>query len=705
VINSQTARPESTDALRRRAEEQAPPLEPPPENLARLSPVETQRMLHDLRVHQFELEMQNEELRRAQTELDAARARYFDLYDLAPVGYCTLTEKGRIEEANLTAAAMLGVSRLALVGQLLSGFVLDEDQDVYYRHRRRLFATTETQVCRVRLLRPHNVPVWVRLEATVTEDEEQAAPVCRVVLSDISENKQAEAALAESELQYRTLADSGQSLIWTAGQDKQCEYFNQPWLDFTGRTLEQERGEGWVKGVHPEDLEHCLHTYVSAFDNRKKFSLEYRLLHVGGDYRWIQNDGAPRFNRQGDFLGYIGHCLEITERKQSEKKQKKLQEQLHQAQKMESVGRLAGGVAHDFNNMLSIVLGYVEMAQEQLEPNHPIATNLKQIRKAAERSAELTGQLLAFARKQIVAPKVIDLNSVIEGLLRMLRRLIDEDIDLVWTPKDDLWAVNMDPSQLDQILVNLCVNARDAIVGVGTVTIETRNAAFNSEYCACRSGFTPGEYVSLVVSDNGCGMNKETLAKLFEPFFTTKEPGKGTGLGLATVYGVVKQNNGFIKIYSEPGQGTAFEIYLPRHPDAEKLFRQEDQEAPRGGDETILLVEDEQAILEMTSTMLRRQGYTVLVAATPSEALALAETHGGDIHLLLTDVIMPEMNGRELSRRLRAQRPNLKRLFMSGYTANVIAHHGVLDAGVNFIQKPFAIKELATKVREVLQEN
>ena len=298
---------------------------------------------------------------------------------------------------------------------------------------------------------------------------------------------------------------------------------------------------------------------------------------------------------------------------------------------------------------------------------------------------------------------MLDLNETVEGMLKMLRRLIGEDIDLSWLPGKDLWPVKMDPSQIDQILANLCVNARDAISGVGKMTIETGNRIFDEDYCAAHPGFVPGEYVMLAVSDNGCGMDKETQLHIFEPFFTTKEMGKGTGLGLATVYGIVKQNNGFINVYSEPGQGTTFSIYLPRHIGKAEQTQKEDPSEPAAhGSETILLVEDEPTVLEMTRMMLEKLGYTVLAAATPGEAIRLAEAHTGEIHLLMTDVVMPEMNGRDLVRNLLTRYPNLKSLFMSGYTADVIAHHGVLDPGVNFIQKPFSIKNLAAKVREVL---
>ena len=343
------------------------------------------------------------------------------------------------------------------------------------------------------------------------------------------------------------------------------------------------------------------------------------------------------------------------------------------------------------------------MALAQTDPAQPLYAGLTEIRSAAERSADLTRQLLAFARKQTIAPRVLDLNETVEGMLKMLRRLIGEDIDLAWLPGAAVSPLRVDPSQIDQILANLCVNARDAIEGVGKVTIETGNAAFDEAYCEEHIESVPGEYVLLAVSDDGCGMDKEMLGSIFEPFFTTKNTDKGTGLGLATVYGIVKQNNGFINVYSEPGQGTTFKIYLPRHAARTTQLQEKDTTEPgRSGHETILLVEDEAALLKMTTMMLEQQGYTVLAASTPGEAIRLARESTTPIHLILTDVVMPEMNGRDLAKNLLIYNPNLKRLFMSGYTANVIAHHGVLDEGVHFIEKPFAIQDLATKVREVL---
>ncbi|MGO9415961.1 MAG: ATP-binding protein, partial [Syntrophobacteraceae bacterium] len=418
---------------------------------------------------------------------------------------------------------------------------------------------------------------------------------------------------------------------------------------------------------------------------------------------WVSWTNKPVFGENGRIKEILCIGNDITERKRGEEERKKLEEQLFQAQKMESVGRLAGGVAHDFNNMLGVIIGRAEIALQQDVSNDKLQHNLKEILKAAQRSADLTKQLLAFARKQTAVRKILDLNSTISSMLNMLRRLIGEDIDLSWQPGLNLWKVKIDPSQVDQILANLAVNARDAVSGVGAVTIKAENVVIDDSNSIETPEFIPGEYVLLSMSDTGTGMSEEVREKIFEPFFTTKELGKGTGLGLSTVYGVVKQNDGFIYVASEPGKGTTFKIYLPRFEGQTAQAPSEEVTAKRPtGTETILLVEDDEAILDLGKLILEELGYKVLAAHTPVYALHLVEEHPGDIHLLITDVVMPEMNGRELAELLRAVRPNLKCLFMSGYTADAIAHRGILEEGLNFIHKPFGSDELAARVRQVL---
>ncbi|MBI5558317.1 MAG: response regulator [Deltaproteobacteria bacterium] len=408
-----------------------------------------------------------------------------------------------------------------------------------------------------------------------------------------------------------------------------------------------------------------------------------------------------------DAAGTITHFIAV---KEDITAQKSLEEQFHQAQKMEFIGRLAGGVAHDFNNMLMVISGHTELVMEQTGQDSPVYRDLQEIKRAAKRSEGLTRQLLAFARKQTINPVMLNLNDTLTGMLKMLQRLIGEDIELSWLPGRELWSVKIDPSQIDQLLANLAVNARDAIAGNGKVTIETGNTVLNEQlddlHCAGQQECVAGQYIMLAVSDTGCGMTREVLDHIFEPFFTTKEKGKGTGLGLATVYGIVKQNNGFITVCSEPGQGTRFRIYLPRY-DAQAMDVQPEimTETPPRGTETVLIVEDEKAILDLGRRILERLGYRVLTADTPEEAIRMAKEYAGPIHLLITDVVMPQMNGKELAERLKTIIPGLKCLYMSGYTANVIARHGILDKGVIFLQKPFSAKETAIKVRQALEQN
>ena len=428
-----------------------------------------------------------------------------------------------------------------------------------------------------------------------------------------------------------------------------------------------------------------------------------------GEISMVRKDNEHRCWRisavtlgKGRFLGFVE---DITDQKQRAAEHESLQAQLLQMQKLDSVGRLAGGVAHDFNNLLMGIMGYTELCRDIVTDNPPALEMLDAVLKEVKRSANLTRQLLAFARKQIVAPKVINLNDAVPNMLTMLRRLIGEDIDVVWFPAADVSPIKIDPGQIDQILANLCVNARDAINGTGHITIETAHASIADDYCKQHAETLPGNYAVLAVSDDGCGMDQETLSHIFEPFYTKKNVGEGTGLGLATVYGIVKQNNGFINVYSEPGKGTTFRVYLPVSPDALETLPAPDPGTENiGGAETILLVEDEHAIREPTRHFLERLGYTVLSAESPEAALRLVAEQTKPIDLLVTDVVMPGMNGRELSDRLRAEHAALRCLYLSGYTANVIAHRGVLEENVHFLSKPCSLKELAHTIRKILDQ-
>ncbi len=514
------------------------------------------------------------------------------------------------------------------------------------------------------------------------------------VVRDISERKRTEEHVRKLS---QAIEQSPVSIVITdtAGD---IEFINIHFAESTGYTLAEVLGRNSriLKSgeTSVEEYRQLWKTISSGgvwrgeFHNRKK----------NGELFWEQATIAPLRDADSKITHYVAFKEDIT-------KHKALEERFYQAQKIESIGRLAGGVAHDFNNMLGVIIGHAEMALSMLDSDHPLSAALKEIQKAANRSADLTRQLLAFARKQTIAPKIFDLNFTVAGMLKMLRRLIGEDISLAWLPAAEELSVKMDPSQLDQVLANLCVNARDAITGVGKITIETHPANFADDYCADHPGCTPGDYALLAVSDTGCGMDQGTLNRIFEPFFTTKELGKGTGLGLATVYGIVKQNNGFIYVYSEIDQGTTYKIYLPRFTDSLEKPEEDNFILPRArGEETVLLVEDEESYLDIVRKMLESLGYQVLAVDKPSKAIQTAEEHSGKIRLLMTDVILPEMNGWELAKALKSLSPKIGLLFMSGYTSDAIANHGILDAGVNYIQKPFSLSDLATKVREVLEE-
>jgi len=512
---------------------------------------------------------------------------------------------------------------------------------------------------------------------------------------DITALKEAE---AERERLLTAIEQVGE-IIFVTDSDGTIQYANPALAAVTGYSRAEVIGNNprmFKSGRHDDAFYRAMYATITSGRTWHGRMVNKR---KNGSLYTEETTISPVLDESGTIVNYVAVNRDITE-------SLKMEAQLLQAQKMESVGRLAGGVAHDYNNMLSVIAGYSELALEQLAIDDPLAEYLGEIRSAAIRSTEITRQLLAFARKQTIAPIVLDLNETVEPMLKMLRRLIGEDIDLAWHPSTGLWPVEMDPSQVDQILANLCVNARDAIDGVGRVTIETGNITFDAAYCADHPGFLPGEYVLLAVSDDGCGMDRATMEKIFEPFFTTKDLGQGTGLGLATVYGIVKQNRGFINVYSEPEKGTTFKIYLARQAESiPKDAREKSHAIPLGQGEVVLVVEDEASILKLARKTLEQLGYTVLIAHGPRQALHLVEEAPeapAGIHLLITDVVMPEMNGKELSSRLREIYPGLKTLFMSGYTANVIAHRGVLDEGVQFMPKPFSKETMAIKVRAAL---
>ena len=537
---------------------------------------------------------------------------------------------------------------------------------------------------------------------------DESGKVIKIVgcISDITERKLAEETLRASEERFRrTFQHSGSGIVFVSlnfrflqVNNGFCKMLGYAESDLLGKTVHDV--------IHSEDRSVSTELERRLLSGETEtFQIEKRFLHKDGTVIWGLASYTLIRDSRNKPLHFVSQIQDLSERHRAEEEKKALELQFIQAQKMESVGQLAGGMAHDFNNMLSIIIVNADLAMKQVDSASPLYRDLEAIATAGRRSADLTRQLLAFARKQIVIPKVLDLNDTIAGMLKMLRRLIGEGIDLKWNPGIDLWNVKMDPSQIDQILVNLAINSRDAIPGVGKILIETANVVLDDAFCERHVGSAPGEYALLTINDNGIGMSAEVMEHIFEPFFTTKELGKGTGLGLATVYGVVKQNRGCIDFESMPDKGTTFKIYLP-HIDAKTDQTQKPMTTAkaRGGKETILLVEDSEPILTMLKRMLERLGYRVLPALTPEHAVDLAEKHGSDIHLLISDVVMPGMNGRELAEKILTMQPGMKCLYMSGYAADVIAVRGTLDEGIYFIHKPFNADEIALTVRNVLDQ-
>lgn len=618
-------------------------------------------------------------------------------------GFWLTDMDGGLLEVNDAYCRMSGYAEAELLGMRIDDLEASASKDGVVAHLRTIRERGED-----RFETRHRRKDGTIFEVEVTAQYQQADGGRMIAfLRDITDQKQAREALRQNEAFTKAVLDNLPVGIAVNSVDPKVDfvYMNDNFPRFYRTTRE--------KLVESDSFWGAVYE-----DPRFRAEVRSRVLEdcADGDPHRMHWENIP-ISRRGETVAFISAqnipvpekrlmismVWDVTAAKRDEEAKEKLQAQLAQAQKIESVGRLAGGVAHDFNNMLGVILGVAELAMEKIDPGTPLYDDLLQIQAAGRSSAELTRQLLTFARKQTVSPRALDLNQAVEGMLKMLQRLIGEDIDLDWNPQSGLWSVKMDPAQLDQLLANLCVNARDAIADVGKITIETANSTFDEAYCADHPGFIPGDYVLLAVSDDGCGMDSAILDKIFEPFFTTKELGKGTGLGLATVYGIVKQNHGFINVYSEPDRGTTFKVYLSRHlGPAEHFQRAEAAEPTMRGQETVILVEDEPALLKLTKRMLERLGYQVLAASGPAEAIRIAAEHPGKIDLLMTDVVMPEMNGRDLALRLLSSKAGLKCLFMSGYTSNVIAHHGVLDKNVHFLPKPFSLKDLSEKIREVL---
>ncbi|HUR33265.1 MAG TPA: PAS domain-containing protein [Vicinamibacterales bacterium] len=636
---------------------------------------------------------------RASEALRESERRYRELFEMSPVALflseviCDAEGRPidcRFLYVNQAFERFVGAKAADLVGRTLFEFNPQTSRDMMERQGRVALTGVPDG------WEGYSVALDIHYQATVFSPRHGQSVT---YLVDISERKRAEVALSEALDRERQAVRAGNVGLWDWDLHSNRVRYSPEWKHQIGFADDEisDDFEEWRTRVHPDDLDRCL-TAVQAFlaNPGLKYEVEFRFRHRNGSYRHILAHASVVRDAQGRPKRMLGSHVDVTERTE-------LQAQFLQAQKMESIGRLAGGVAHDFNNLLTVINGTAELALEGLRERDPLRDDLQAIHEAGHRAALLTRQLLAISRKQVLQPTILDLNVVIADMQNMLTRLIGEDVALVFTLMNEPGRVSADPGQIEQVLLNLVVNAHDAMPDGGTITIATAHVNLDENYAELRPAVAAGPYVMVSVSDTGVGMDRETQARIFEPFFTTKGAGKGTGLGLSTVYGIVTQSGGHVGVYSEAGNGSSFRIYLPRVEAEAEPDRPIESRVVVRGSETILLVEDDEALRRLAERALASAGYTVLAAANGGEALLLLERFDGPVHLLLTDVIMPEMNGRDLASRLRETRHDFPVLFSSGYTDDIILHHGVLDDLTNFISKPYSVAALTRKVSEVLR--
>ena len=629
--------------------------------------------------------------RQAEESLRASEARYRRLFDCAPDGIVIADRESYYIDANPSMCRMLGYSREELV-ELHASDIVAEEEVQHIGPALGVIGAASDYHREWKFKRKDGSVVAAEVFATVMPDGNLLGMV-----RDATERHMASAALRTAEERMRFTLQSADVGIWdmdyTTGvlqwsEILEAHYGLQPGT--FGGTF-----EAFVERIHPEDRAVVLETIGNAKKAGTDFSVNHRSIRPDGTVRWLSGAGRVHLGKHGEPVRGVGISLDVTERRL-------LEQQFQQAQKMEAIGRLAGGVAHDFNNLLTVILGYCELLLADLDPADPRQTDIAEIQKAGARGAGLTRQLLAFSRKEIIEAARLDLNAVVTDMRAMLGRLIGEDVRIVVNLRPGLATVIADRGQMEQIVMNLAVNARDAMPKGGTLTIETDNVDLDEHYATTHLDVEPGSYVELTVTDTGTGMTAAVQARLFEPFFTTKEPGKGTGLGLAMVQGIVMRSGGSVSVRSELGAGTSFKVYFPQADAAEMVVEAPPVARPRAGAQTVLVVEDADGLRDLTRRLLERQGYTVLVAANADDALRVFEGNAS-IDVLLTDVVMPGGSGPELTRRLTERRPALKVIYMSGYTEDAIVHHGVLNPGIAFLHKPFTSETLGRKIREVFE--
>ncbi len=665
-----------------------------------------------------ELEQTESELKQAEEALRESEEKYRNIFENSVEGIFASTPAGRFISVNSAFAKMIGYESpealVANISDIPKQYYADSEDRI--RYMRLLQKDGYVKKIEFKVRHKDGTHIWVSNSTRAYFNEDGKVVRYEGIVTNISEHKQAVAALRESEKRLEQAIQGNSIPTFVIDKNHITTHWNKACENLTGFSATALVGtKNQWRCFYPAERPVLADLIVGGATeaeidryyggtHRKSILLEgaYEgenfFPDMGEKGKWIFFTAAPLKNSEGTITGAIQTFQDITERRNTEA-------QLRQAQKMEAVGTLAGGVAHDFNNILTTIIGNAHLALLTQGMDDPLREEIEEIRKAGERAASLTRQLLAFSRKQITRTKILNFNKLITGIEKMLVRLIGEDIELLMIPGPELWQVEADPGQMEQIIMNLAVNARDAMPKGGKLTIETLNVDLDRNYLrkhGIKSGQS-GSYVMAAVSDTGSGMDKNTQEHMFEPFFTTKKNGKGTGLGLSTVYGIVKQNKGFIWPYSEPGQGSTFKVYLPGlRGDIEAEEKEQAFAGDVGGTETVLIVEDDDSLRNFTCKTLQQQGYNVLEADNGEDALKACKEYKGAIQLVLTDVVMPKMGGREVVKWLQPRYPQMKVIYMSGYTDDAIVHHGVLKPGVNFLEKPFSPEVLARKVREVL---
>ena len=689
--------------LRKRAEKEIAQL---PKNTDALTFRQTQQMLHELQVHQTELNMQNEELRKSRSELEAERMRYFELYNLAPMGYITVNKNGLILEANLATAALLGQSKETLINQPISNLIFKKDHDIYYLHRKKLFETCLPQTFDLEIVKKDRTAFWAQMVMTVIQNDPECPDSCQIIMNDVSAHRESDNALKESEKRFIQLAEQSRTVIWEVDSQGMYTYISSVSLMVLGYRPDELVGRMHFYDLHPEFGRAAFKkSAFEVFAQKQTFhNLENTVQTKDGLQVWLSTNGLPLLDNDGRLRGYRGSDIDITERKKAEAEKADLESWLRQSRKMETLGQLASGISHDFNNLLSVIIGYADILRRDSGLKVSLLPKIEAIIQAGERASSLTRKLLMFSRRQLLEPRIIDLNEILVDMEKMLHRLIKEDIILKKNIDRALFRIKADPVQIEQVIMNMVINASDAMPAGGTLTIETGNVKIDEHnLIACHRDIKPGLYAMISVSDTGCGMDDKTKEHIFEPFFTTKEIGKGTGLGLSTVYGVVKESNAYIDVQSEIGKGARFRIYFPQaEEEGVADVKKQNTEIMLSSNETILLVDDEDSLRRMLCDFLQSIGYTVLSACNGKEALKITESHKGQIHILLTDIVMPGMDGFELARRIKGSHPEIKLIFMSGHIKPTDTHK-MMRINNNLIDKPINLHSLSVKIREILE--